>query len=410
MATDAIDIEPGLSEVDLHAAPAGLRMKLPSLDEVVHLETPAYLFDADVVARRYRALRQALQTQLIVSFKANSSIDLLSRTAASFVDGIELASIGELSSVVGRTVAQKYVNNPAMPDEFMRAAAVSGCTFIVDSVQQAKRLAGLPVGKRPFRAILRINAHSMLHDQAHVQDHFGMDETDLLHAERVLAVAGWDVFGVHVFAGSNSFRQCGGALIRALSQKLSQWEARIGRRMQFVNLGGGFAEDWEEHPEAMVDYRRALGAFPAGYTLAHESGRGIFSRAGVFITRVVSTKVLGERAIAVCDGGIGQNFLLASTETLVPRLKSAHVVPASPEGLPNTRSVGEIRVVGSSCSRQDVIGRIPVDSCVPSVGDYCVFENCGAYNSTYTVSNFLSLPAAVSYMRASGHDDGTTEG
>jgi len=381
----------------LPAALASLRMRPLQPQELQALQTPAYLFDPAVVCARYAALRAALGTRLIVSLKANSLADLLLRCGASFRDGIELASIGELEQALARVQAPRYVNNPAMDDAFMAAAQVSGCIFIVDSLQQAERLAALPPGRQAARVLLRLNvaAERGLAEA----DQFGMGVADALRAGRLLQAAGCELQGVHAFNGSHRLASDGIAHAQALAALLPALETGLAQRLPWLNLGGGFGEDWEDHPEPLRRYVASLAPLAEGRVLVHEAGRAIFGRAGVFVTRAVATKSLGTRRVVVCDGGIAQSFLLAGTESPLKRLRAPRLVPERSAG----EAVPELRFVGSSCSRQDVIGRIapPGGTALqPQPGDHCVFDDCGAYHSSYTVAGFLRLPAARLYLRA----------
>ena len=63
---------------------------------LLNLKTPCYVLDPTVVMARYADLRERLGTPLIVSLKANPNLDLLIRCGHAFIDGVELASQGEL--------------------------------------------------------------------------------------------------------------------------------------------------------------------------------------------------------------------------------------------------------------------------------------------------------------------------
>ena len=106
--------------------------------------------------------------------------------------------------------------------------------------------------------------------------------------------------------------------------------------------------------------------------------RGVFAGAGTFVTRVRSVKALGERYVAVCDGGLSHNFLLAKTESMLknyaqPRVLRRQQAPVDAPQLPT-------QFVGSTCSRADVIGWNHGVSAPPSVGDLVIFENCVTTN------------------------------
>lgn len=368
--------------------------------ELAELATPAYVYDPAVAISRWEVLRSALGTRLVVSYKANSLVDLMVRCGHRFRDGVELASIGELGVVTGRIAQRRFVNNPAMDEAFLRAAALSGCDVIVDSVAQASRLAAMAKSERPTRAHLRLNAAAIGSGGA-AADHFGMDLEDATLAARVLRDSPVDVTGIHSFAGSQTFSRQGMQHARCIAAALELLQHRLGFDLSEVNLGGGFEADWERRFEDLQAYRALLdNLFGSQFDLAHESGRGIFAAAGAFVTRVVAVKRLGDRHVAVCDGGMAQNFLLAVTEGMLRKHACPHVVPAQGDGQRQTPSEVPVQFVGSSCSRQDVIGYDAQANRVPEVGDYCVFDRCGAYNGTYTVSGFLMLPTAQSYIRA----------
>lgn len=391
-----------MSEVTAPIAPAkiatgGLRMQAVTLQEAAALETPAYLFDPAVVSRRYEALREALGTRLVVSFKANNLADLVVRCGHRFADGIELASIGELGVVTGRVAQRRYVNNPAMDATFMRAALISGCDFIVDSLAQARALATQDVGGRVPCALLRLNAAAIGNGTVG-QDHFGMDVQQAIEAAAILADSAVQVTGVHCFAGSNTFLRHGAEHAKHVRRALDILQSAVAQPLKEVNLGGGLPADWDDALDRLEGYRQIIDSLFPGHSLLHEAGRAIFGHAGAFLTRVVTVKTLMGRHIAACDGGMAQNFLLASTEGMLRR----HATPLLLRTTPASASAQQanIQYVGSSCNRQDVIGQSRVPDDPPGTGDICVFEGCGAYNSSYTVRDFLMLPAARNYLRA----------
>ncbi|WP_240051959.1 PLP-dependent decarboxylase [Pseudomonas arsenicoxydans] len=369
---------------------------------LLDLKTPCYVLDPTVALARFADLRARLGTPLIVSLKANPNLDLLIRCGHAFTDGVELASLGELDIVAGRINAPKYVNNPSMDEAFMRAALASRCTFIIDSLEQAQRLIQV-IGKHPApHTVLRLNAGLLVASGKHPTDHFGMSQHDALLTAGVLSRANVPVIGLHTFAGSNSFHidDKGAAdLAHALAAFAPQIARLTGKPVEFLNVGGGFADHYHSQPDTFDAYRQRIAPLQKSFKVVHESGRGIFAGAGTFVTRVRSVKPLGERYVAVCDGGLSHNFLLAKTESMLkkyaePRLLRRQPAPVDASQLP-------IQFVGSTCSRADVIGWSHGLSAPPSVGDLVIFDNCGAYNQTYSVSGFLSLSPAHTYIHQS---------
>ncbi|HET9622070.1 MAG TPA: hypothetical protein VFP84_11930 [Kofleriaceae bacterium] len=368
-------------------------------DPLLDLETPCYVFDPQVVLAQYAALRGQLATKLIVSLKANAHPDLFVRCGHAFADGVELASIGELDVVVGRGTLPKYLNNPAMTDELMRAGLASRCHFVLDNEDSARRFAALAKGHTIASVTLRMNAAALAGSAARKEwhDHFGMTPHEAFAVAGQLAAAGIRVTGLHVFAGSHSFRAESADLALALGRFAEELAGPAGGALTFLNLGGGFSEKGHD-AAAFAHHRERTAPLAARFELAHESGRAIFGAAGVFVTRVVAVKPWRDQVIAVCDGGMSHNFLLARTETVMKTWQAPRLVRVSDS--PSAASAGAqtTTFVGSTCSRADVIGKL-VGAPPPAVGDRVVFEHCGAYNRTYTVSGFLSHKPAHVFIR-----------
>jgi diaminopimelate decarboxylase len=370
--------------------------------QLADLSTPCYVFDPAIVLDEYRRLKAALGTPLIVSLKANPNPDLFARCAHAFDDGVELASLGELNVVIGRSTIPKFINTPALDRQLMQAGMASRATLVLDSLGQVDTLTATLDRARPRPVVLRVNAASLI--RAHRgqiprggmpgSDHFGMDERQLLVAIERLRDSDIGVRGIHVFAGSLTFKAWSAALCAAMLELLPVLEETLGGSVDFVNLGGGFSQDWHRDPQHLQQYRECLQPLQARTSVHHEAGRAIFAQAGAFVTTVTAVKSLNDQNIVVCDGGIAHNFLLAQTESIVKRLRRPQVVPLAAG--PRAALPGPIRVVGNSCSRMDVIGEI--DSGTPVIpGDRLLFQNCGAY-STYSLVGFLSLKAAQRYL------------
>ncbi|MEN7431484.1 hypothetical protein VA599_12040 [Chromobacterium sp. TRC.1.1.SA] len=387
-----------------------LSIPLPENDQAIQwlwdVKTPGYVFDPSIALARYRRLRELLDTGLIVSLKANSNLELLIRCGHGFVDGVELASLGELDLAVGRIAATKYVNNPSMDETFMRAALASRCVFIIDSLGQAERLAGL-MGKQPApQTVLRLNAAELMPGRRReAADHFGMSPQEALLAAAALSRADIPVIGLHSFAGSHQFRvdDSGGDsadLAHALAAFAADAAGATGAPIEFLNCGGGFGERFHDDEAAFAAYRERLAPLRRRFRLVHESGRGIFAGAGLFATRVRAVKTLGGRTVAVCDGGLSHNFLLARTESAIKKYARPRLLHRQPAA--DGAAVAPVQYVGSTCSRADIIGWQPDAIAAPGVGDLVIFEQCGAYHPSYSVSGFLSLGAAGAYIHQSG--------
>jgi diaminopimelate decarboxylase len=354
--------------------------------------TPCYIFDPATVVDQYQALRDTLQTNLILSLKANPCPDLLTRCFHAFVDGVEVASPNELAIIIGRSKLARFVNNPSMDLDFVRSALAARATIIVDNLRQADLVAAQMSQAKPLPVILRLNAGGLS------PDHFGMDLLEAAEAADRLHAAKITIAGCHSFAGSHSFGPHSLAHALSLADAAATLEARVGYRFAMLNLGGGFAPNWNDAEDKLRSYAARLEPLRARYTLFHESGRGIFGKAGVFVTRIVAGKVLNGHPVMICDGGMAQNFLLSQTENVLRNLATPVVIAA--DGGERPAAPAPIRFAGATCNKKDLIGQLPAGAPLPQIGDLCVFKDCGAYNATYTVDRFLGSKPAQIYVNA----------
>jgi diaminopimelate decarboxylase len=370
------------------------------------IETPCYLYSVSQVAQNYQALSEALGTKLIYSMKANNNADLLMRASHHLDGGIEVASIGELNLVAGGD-SEKFINNPSADKKFLRAAVASRSTIILDNLVQLEALREF-VGKRPLKPVLlRLNSSVLKlfnQDLPSIRaDQFGMDWVTVTTAISLCREFDIPLAGFHLFNGSYSFTKAANATAVAAIAILAEMERLYDQALSFVNLGGGFSEQWQEQGFDFESYRQLLGEFPAHITLAHETGRGLMASAGCFATRVRYTKQIDGNQFAICDGGINQNFLLAQTENTFRKLKTPLLwrkpnADSSTDAALDETEKGACTYVGSSCSKDDVIGKQTDEHLLPQAGDICVYDHCGAYNASYTVTPFLKLPHAKTYI------------
>jgi diaminopimelate decarboxylase len=194
------------------------------------------------------------------------------------------------------------------------------------------------------------------------------------------------VAGVHVYAGSYSFEKVGIAIARAVHGIISKLQELLATPIEFVNLGGGFSENWMVS-DTFPSYVKEVCRLQERVTVVHESGRAIFSECGVFVTKVIAVKTIDDRVIVVSDGGLAHAFLLAQTEKVIKNRAVPYVVRRG--NAPILSTTQRIDVVGSSCNQSDIIGHLPPGE-VPAVGDDLIFWDCGSYH-TYTPTGFLNL-------------------
>lgn len=358
-------------------------------------QTPCFVYAASQIRDNYSRLKLALGTALMLSIKANHCTDLL-HLIRTHIDGFEVASEFELTLLALLKSELGFINNPSMSPDLMRKAVAARVTITIDHPQQIATLVPLKHKLKPV--CLRLSSALFLNPGEPVPkrlDHFGMDRSALRQAISLLKAEGIQVAGIHVFRGSHSFENCAFDTVAKLPAIIDFIETELGYPLQIVNLGGGFSEPGVSDQFDFAAYRTALNAL-SQYQLLHESGRAIFASAGYFICSVVAVKTIHEQVVIICDGGMAQNFLLAQTEKTIrqwPRPHVCHLQAPSGQTLQQPA-----KIVGSSCNREDVIGQLPAGVAIPQVGDRLIFSDCGAYNRTYSPTQFLGLVSAREYL------------
>jgi diaminopimelate decarboxylase len=166
--------------------------------------------------------------------------------------------------------------------------------------------------------------------------------------------------------------------------------ARLGLRLEYVNVGGGFGVDYTG------DARFDLGALraglatadvPAGVTVAFEPGRYLVAAAGWYAAEVLDLKCTHGRWFAVLRGGTHHFRLPAAWGYSHPFT----VLPVEewpyPFARPEVRDAA-VDVVGELCTPRDVLAR---DRRVGRLraGDVLVFGNAGGYGWDISHHDFL---------------------
>jgi diaminopimelate decarboxylase len=366
---------------------------------IKNLETPCYLYDVGQFISNYNSLKNELGTELVVSLKANSCFEYLIRYQHMITD-FEIASINELNAAV-QTKKNIYLNTPAADEDLLRAALASKAVIIVDNLRQLDIILKYIDKAVNKKIIFRLN-QSVINQFSDEKlkitpDYFGMDWQNILNAIDKIKTTCCELYGLHVFNGPFSFKD--NALITAgsMSRVIKEVEKKYENPLGFVNLGGGFNADWQNDDLDFSAYRMKLKEIPTHIKIAHESGRGIFGNTGYYLTKVINKKETNDTCIAVCDGGLSQNFLLAQTESKFRKFKIPEKLKKDPKENNNGVPMKKV-LIGSTCSRNDTISILPENYEAPEVGDIYMFRNCGAYNYSYSVTKFLSLKEAKQYI------------
>ncbi|MBB5715401.1 pyridoxal-dependent decarboxylase, exosortase A system-associated [Sphingomonas aerophila] len=368
--------------------------------------TPVFVYDPAMVATRVARFRAAFPgVDLHYAIKANPHTGLLAAIAP-LVDGLDVASSGELARALNaKPAAAISFAGPGKRDAELEAAILAGATLNLESENEAKRALAIAeqIGVQP-RLAVRVNPDLELRGSGMRMggrpSPFGVDAERAGALVRMLVGAGADWRGFHVYAGSQALSA--EAVIETQAATLAL-VARLAEEADaappLVNLGGGFgvpyfAGDRPLDVEAVgASLSGALASRPAilaNTRFAIELGRWLVAEAGVYLTRIVDVKQSRGETFLVVDGGL--HHQLAATGNLGTVVRRNY--PLALTHAVNVEDVQEASVVGPLCTPLDRLGD-HVGLPAASVGDLIAVFLAGAYGATASPTAFLGHPPAA---------------
>ena len=368
-------------------------------------DTPLFVYDSAIVAARIARFRAAMPAiDLHYAIKANPHGDLLAAIAP-LVDGLDVASAGELATALGvkRASAISFAG-PGKRDDELAVAIRAGATLNVESEGEAVR--GFAIGERlgiAPRMAVRVNPDIELRGSGMRMggraSPFGVDAVRAAALVRAIVAAGADWRGFHIYAGSQALDA--GAIIEtqaatiALAARLAE-EADVAPPL--VNLGGGFGVPYFAGDVAL-DVERVGAALRAGLDdraailretrFAIELGRWLVAEAGVYLTRVIDVKQSQGETFVVVDGGLNHQLAASGNFGTVVR-RNYPIAVATRMGHPAGDTVS---VVGPLCTPLDRLGD-KVALPPVAVGDLVAIFLAGAYGASASPAAFLGHPPA----------------
>jgi diaminopimelate decarboxylase len=371
------------------------RLEIAGCDVVELAErfgTPAYVVSEEDLRSRARAFRGALEAagqedyRVVFASKAFAATAVLQVFAQEGLD-CDVASAGELHLALrgGFPPSRIVVHGNARDDgEFQMALDARVGLIVIDGFDDIDRLERLVAGRGERQAVLvrvtpgvRGDTHDKI-STGQADSKFGVSIGDAPAAiERVQAIAGLDLRGLHMHIGSNLF-------------SLDPFRAAIAAvaglgDFPVYDVGGGLGVAYtaDQEPPAIEDFvgeivsaaRELLGA---GKRLMIEPGRALVANAGVTLYRVISVKRNVSTWVAV-DGGMSDN--------LRPMLYGARYEAEVADRFGGGTLV---QLAGKHCESGDVIIK---DALLddPRVGDLVVVPVTGAYGHVMA-NNYNAVP------------------
>lgn len=401
-------IPPGFSSIGGELAVQGI--KASALVDLAG-DSPCFIYSSDMLRARVASLRAAMPERLAIHYamKANPFAPVL-KLMASLVDGIDIASAGELAlaQAAGMDAARISFAGPGKRDRDLEAAITEGVTLNLESEGECERALaiGQRIGVQP-RLAVRVNPDFDLRGSGMRMGGgakpFGIDQARVPALVKHIRAEGAHWRGFHIFAGSQALDA--DAIIETQGKTLdlaAQLADESGAIPEHVNLGGGMGIPYfpGDTPVDIEKVGAALGerfaALPDALRQTHfamELGRWLVGEAGVYLTRIVDRKTSHGELYLVTDGGLHHQLAASGNFGTVVRRNYPVAIASRFDAEPSE----EANVVGCLCTPLD---RLADKAHLPKaeVGDLIAVFCAGAYGATASPADFLGHGKAAELL------------
>ena len=369
--------------------------------------TPLWVYDAAVIERQIKALRQFDVVRFAQKANSNTHILRLMRAQGVMVDAV---SLGEIE----RALAAGYV--PGLHNghyeivftaDVMDRATLARVTELGIPVNCGSMdMLGQIGAEKPGHPVwLRINpgfghGHSNKTNTGGEHSKHGIWHADLPTACAQVKTNGLTLLGLHMHIGSgvdySHLQEVCGAMVA-----LVKTVAALGMDLQAISAGGGLSIPYQAgepvidtaHYFALWDAARQEVATVLSHpvTLELEPGRYLVAESGVLVTEVRATKNMGSNHFVMVDAG----FSDLMRPSMYGSFHGMSVITASGQDV--TQGVKDTVVAGPLCESGDVFtqgeGGVLLQRPLPAtqVGNLIVIHDTGAYGASMS-SNYNTRP------------------
>ena len=374
---------------------------IPLADIAEDVGTPAFVYDAATIRRRYAGLDAAFGTlphRICYAVKANSNLAVL-RILAQLGAGADIVSGGEMLRALsaGFMPASIVFSGVGKTDDELLAAIMAGVGHInVESLAELRRVAVLTdVHDQSVTLGIRINPDVTADTHPYISTgkgglKFGVPRDQFAEALQIIdEVPRLRLGCIAMHLGSQLLQSepyaAGGERLLELLA-----EARAaGHAPDLFDLGGGLGIRYnDEVPLEPAEWIAPLLDMMAesGCTIQVAPGRYLVGTAGVMLTRVIYCKHSGGRDIAIVDAGMN--------DLVRPALyKAWHEIVAVQAS--NAASM-RLDVVGPVCETGDFLA-MDREMAPVREGDLLAVLGAGAYGFTMS-SNYNSRARAAEVL------------
>jgi diaminopimelate decarboxylase len=385
------------TEAGLARNGAGLRLGGVALADIAdRVGTPVYVYNADSIRERFRALDAALAPlphRICYAVKANSTLAVL-RILRELGAGADIVSGGELARVQAAGFAPDRIVFSGVgkgAGELRTAVATRLGHLNVESVAELERLAETAERLGTDVAVgIRVNPDVTTETHPYISTgksgiKFGIPADQvpaaaaLIHRHPRLTLTTLAMHLGSQLSDPEPFR----VGIRRLLELAERLTREGSTTLRVIDIGGGLGIRYGDE-RAMAPERFAEAVVPllagTGYTVYCEPGRYLVGSAGVLVTEVLYRKHSGGKEFVVVDAGM--NDLVRPSH-----YQAYHeIVEVEASG----RSEVQVDVVGPVCETGDFLA---LDRALPDVraGERLAVLGAGAYGFVMA-SNYNSRP------------------
>ena len=367
--------------------------------------TPFYAYDRQRITERIALLRRHLPEGILLHYamKANP-MPAVVQHLASIVDGIDIASAGEMKVALDTMLAPDKISfaGPGKRSSELRRAVAAGVTINVESEQELRVIVELGecLGITPSVAI-RVNPDFELKSSGMKMGGgakpFGIDVERVPNLLRLLVSLKLNFVGLHIFSGSQNLNSAAiqEAQLKSLQLGISLTE-HIPTPMRLLNIGGGFGVPYfpgEERLDLAVigeNMQPMIQAFRKQLPetlVAIELGRYMVAEAGIYVCRVLERKESRGKIFLITDGGMHHH--LAASGNLGQVIRKNFPVIIGNRVQDTEKEMASI--VGPLCTPLDLLAE---EMMLPKAvaGDLVVVLQSGAYGLSVSPTAFLNHP------------------
>jgi len=373
--------------------------------------TPFYAYDRQLMSQRVLDVRAAMPADLKIHYamKANP-MPAVVQHMANIVDGLDLASAGEMKVALDTTMAAGNISmaGPGKRSQELSQAIAAGITLNIESFHELETIAQLSE-KTGIQAHVSVRINPAFELKASGMKMsggakpFGIDEEQLPAVLQRIKTLALDFKGFHIYSGSQNLNA--EAISEAQQKSIAlaiTLAAHCPTPLKKLNIGGGYGIPYfpgdtplniRQVGDALTDAMLYLKAEQPQTEVIIELGRYLVGEAGVYVCQIIDKKVSRGQTFLVVDGGLHHH--LAASGNFGQVLRKNYPVAIGNKMAVTEREI--VTIVGSLCTPLDIVAD-KMELPIAEIGDFVVVYQSGAYGYTASPTQFLNQPVCAEVL------------